>query len=189
VGDDVPLPLVIWGAAAGAAYLIAKNRPGRIPGELGEQVHSGARYVEAWTQGDSLGFILVYPFAQDDRGRLFYLRKDAALSAERVIAAAARVGVTLKTNSAFRFMEEQQHEYAEYLARSKAPPQVARPGYSKHQNGVAWDVSVGGTTSSREYRALAELAPMNGWANTGASFGEPWHWEYDAARDRNRGVA
>lgn len=92
-------------------------------------------------------------------------------------AAAQTAGITLRLESAFRTMEEQERLYRAYLDGSGNL--AAPPGYSNHQNGRAIDISVRGSFTSPEYVWLAANARRFGFVNTGKNFSqpEPWHWE------------
>lgn len=87
--------------------------------------------------------------------------------------AAAADGVVLKLNSGFRSMAEQTALYAKYLLG--IGNLAAKPGYSNHQGGTAYDIDVNNSTSSAAYRWLEVHARQFGIHRTVSS--EPWHWE------------
>jgi len=64
-----------------------------------------------------------------------------ALNALRQAYQLAR-GKQLTIVSAYRDIEQQKVLYEAYLARGKAPPQVAEPGRSLHNNGLAIDIEM-----------------------------------------------
>jgi MYXO-CTERM domain-containing protein len=87
--------------------------------------------------------------------------------------AAEAAGITLKINSGFRTMAEQQYFYNCYKnCNCNSCNQAAAPGYSNHQSGHALDINTGGGAGA--------------WLNAnGGKFGfkatvagEPWHWEW-----------
>ena len=83
--------------------------------------------------------------------------------------AAARAGVRIYIVSGFRTMAEQI-----YLYRLYGSPRAARPGYSNHQSGTAFDLNA--SWGNSQYNWLTR----NGWRyafKRTVSF-EPWHWEY-----------
>ena len=84
-------------------------------------------------------------------------------------AAARRAGVYIYVVSGFRTMAEQQ-----YLYRLYGSPRAARPGYSNHQSGTAFDLNA--SWGSSVYNWLTRNAWRYGFERT-VSF-EPWHWEY-----------
>jgi len=108
-------------------------------------------------------------------------RSDAAMAFLRMAAAAAAAGVQLTLNSAFRSMEEQEELYQRYLNQGGAL--AARPGYSNHQGGIAFDIATGGLNTPT-YAWLAANAARHGFIRTVPS--EPWHWEF---RPGEKGVS
>ena len=111
-------------------------------------------------------------------GNGLQMRADAAAAYVAMKQAAARVGVHLVATSAFRTMAEQERLWA--LFQSGEGNLAAKPGYSNHQSGIAVDIQVGNSFSSKEYVWLQANAQRFGFVNTGATFSqkEPWHWEY-----------
>ena len=86
-------------------------------------------------------------------------------------------GKTLKINSGFRTMEEQQYFYNCYLTKSCNNGNLAaKPGYSNHQNGTAVDIT------SSDYSWLSKYAHKYGFIRTVKS--EKWHWEYKPGYSR-----
>ncbi len=83
--------------------------------------------------------------------------------------AARRAGVSIYVVSGFRTMAEQQ-----YLWNLYGSPRAARPGYSNHQSGTAFDLNA--SWGSSVYNWLTAHAWSYGFKRT-VSF-EPWHWEY-----------
>jgi D-alanyl-D-alanine carboxypeptidase len=110
------------------------------------------------------------------------LRDDAAMSFARMASAAAKDKVTLHVNSAFRDHAKQQHLYELYMtamrgweAGSKLDPQptpAARPGFSKHESGVAVDIEAPLLVFTWLKMNAAEFKFYN------TVWNEPWHWEY-----------
>ena len=101
-----------------------------------------------------------------------FLRTDAAASYKKLLAAAARAGISLSSTSGFRTMAEQQSLYRQY-----GPSRAAVPGYSNHQGGVAMDIGGVGSYGSTAFNWLKSHAGKFGFRNTVA--GEPWHWSYN----------
>jgi hypothetical protein len=83
----------------------------------------------------------------------------------RLTAGAQARGITLHVNSAFRTYQDQQQLYANYQAGRAGQPLpypdrgavalAARPGYSPHEFGVAFDVSPNDPSRLGEVNALA----------------------------------
>ncbi len=123
------------------------------------------------------------------------LRAEAAQAMRDMIAAAAAQGLTLSVQSAYRSYDYQVDTFRNQVARfgeARAEIQVARPGYSEHQTGLAADVGGGGCDIESCFATTAE----GQWvAAHGAEFGwvvrypdgaqditgykyEPWHVRY-----------
>jgi hypothetical protein len=101
---------------------------------------------------------------------------------QALLAEAARAGLTLHLNGAFRTHQEQ----AELFARSPDLGRFARPGHSEHELGLAVDLDYPGTSAEA---FLASRAPHHGFITsypagkerrTGFRF-EPWHQRYVGA--------
>jgi zinc D-Ala-D-Ala carboxypeptidase len=123
------------------------------------------------------------------------LRAEAAQAMRDMIAAAAAQGLILSVQSAYRSYDYQVDTFRNQVARfgeERAEIQVARPGYSEHQTGLAADVGGGGCDIESCFATTAE----GQWvAAHGAEFGwvvrypdgaqdvtgykyEPWHVRY-----------
>lgn len=115
----------------------------------------------------------------------------AQAAMDEMIAAAAADGISLFVNSSFRSFEKQTTLYNNYVGRDgkeEADRYSARPGYSEHQSGLAFDLnsleqSFGET---REGIWLAQNCdrfgfiiryPQDKEAVTGFMY-EPWHVRY-----------
>jgi zinc D-Ala-D-Ala carboxypeptidase len=126
------------------------------------------------------------------------LRAEAAQAMRDMIAAAAAQGLHLSVQSAYRSYDYQVDTFRNQVARfgeARAEIQVARPGYSEHQTGLAADVGGGGCDIESCFATTAE----GQWvAAHGAEFGwvvrypdgaqdvtgykyEPWHVRYVGA--------
>jgi LAS superfamily LD-carboxypeptidase LdcB len=132
----------------------------------------GAKKAYAYVGGKPVEIDLV------DIGGGFKLARPAANAFIVMRAAAAKDGIVIKVNSAFRSMEEQTSLWNAYQAGTGNL--AARPGYSNHQNGIAVDIDVDGSFVSEVYKWLNEFGGQFDWINTGKNFSqkEPWHWEY-----------
>lgn len=111
-----------------------------------------------------------------------WLAKEAATAFARMYVAAQIDGIDLAINSAFRFMNHQQRLWDEYHA-GKRRLRPARPGYSKHQSGLAADIL---RSHDDPDGAGPEIGPTDEWLKSNAHLygfrrtvpAEPWHWEY-----------
>ena len=131
--------------------------------------------------------------------------------ARAMFAAAARDGVGMVLASGYRSYATQAATYNGYVAargQADADTASARPGYSEHQTGWAFDIADGGGVCS--FQPCFADQPAAAWARTkGHRFGfvvrypwmfhhitgyfyEPWHLRYigvEAATDMaNRGI-
>ncbi|HWN66030.1 MAG TPA: M15 family metallopeptidase [Haliangium sp.] len=91
-----------------------------------------------------------------------------------LVAAAAADGHAIRLNSGFRTFAEQQALWD----ANPNPSQVARPGRSNHQNGIAIDINTGSFQSAL-YLWMKDHGPDHGFIRTVS--GEHWHWEYRPA--------
>lgn len=138
---------------------------------IGALLSGGAAYAIAYANGKPIGQIKLVRVD----GKLVEERTAQAFLAMQ--AAAKAQGVTLKLESGFRTMEEQERLHRAY--QEGTGNLAAVPGYSNHQNGTAIDIGVRSSFTSPEYKWLAANAGPYGFVNTGKNFSqpEPWHWE------------
>lgn len=70
--------------------------------------------------------------------------------------------------------------------RRKGYAAAAIPGTSNHGNGRTVDWQGIGGYGSATFKTAAAVLADHGWDNTeGRSVNEPWHWTYDATRDKH----
>ena len=128
-------------------------------------------------------------------GGRYELRAEAAQAMQAMLAGAAAEGLTITVQSAYRSYDYQVGVFRAQVARfgeAQAEIQVARPGYSEHQTGLAADVGGGGCDIDRcfgtndEGRWVAAHAAEYGYVVrypdgktdvTGFRY-EPWHVRY-----------
>lgn len=128
-------------------------------------------------------------------GNGYQLRAEAAQAMDAMISAAAAQGLDLGVQSAYRPYEYQVGLFSAQVSRfgeERAEVQVARPGYSEHQTGLAADVGGGGCdiescfATTAEGQWVAAHAAEFGWLVrypegrqdvTGFKY-EPWHVRY-----------
>lgn len=106
----------------------------------------------------------------DDR-----LAPRAAASYRRAIAAGMPAG---DVTSAFRTRAEQQRLYELYKA--KKGPVASKPGTSKHELGLALDLSNDKDDEGSARWWMQKHGEAFGWVRTND---EPWHFEYQAPKD------
>lgn len=145
-------------------------------------------------------------------GEAVLLNSTTAAAAEAMFAAAARDGVVMVLASGYRAYGTQVVTYNGYVAargQADADTASARPGYSEHQTGWAFDIADGGGACG--YQPCFADQPAAVWAKAnGHRFGfvvrypwmfhpitgyyyEPWHLRYigvEAATDMaKRGIS
>ena len=143
--------------SSSASSIAASELPGEYLGQY-----------DAWDGGQHLGAVDVVELDGVKVGA------KTAQAWEDLKAAAAADGVTLRLNSGFRTMDEQQALRRRYLSGNG--PVAAAPGYSNHQHGQALDIDM---VDSAAKTWMFENGPALGWKNTVPS--ESWHWEYFGA--------
>lgn len=128
----------------------------------------------AWEGGTYLGQKTLVEIVgnENETERIILDNLDAYLA---LADAAAKDGVTVSINSGFRTYDEQELLYKKHLKDPKAAL-AAKPGFSNHQHGQAFDISVGGFEGHPVYDWLKKNGPKMGFIRT--VNGEPWHWEY-----------
>lgn len=110
----------------------------------------------------------------DDAGHA--LAADAAGAFFAMREAAARDGVTLLVESAFRTMEEQQYLWACYQTKScNSGNLAAQPGFSNHQMGTAIDAVTAHGTNAAWVWLQAHAAEFGFYFTVPT---EPWHLDY-----------
>jgi hypothetical protein len=81
--------------------------------------------------------------------------------------------------SGFRTYKQQEQSRKRWAKKGK-PKNAAKPGFSRHQNGIALDISTKGSKPpkyiTKVYEWLRNNAPQYGFVRTVRS--EPWHWVY-----------
>lgn len=144
-------------------------------------------------------------------GEAALLNRTTAAAAEKMFAAAAAAGVTLTLASGYRSYPTQAATYNSYVraqGRSAADTASARPGYSEHQTGWAFDIGDG--SGAHGFTPQFAGMPAAVWAKANAHlhgfvvrypwmlheitgyYYEPWHLRYVGAEAatgmKNRGV-
>lgn len=142
----------------------------------------------AWSNGNYPGQVTLVKLVGTDK-EIKYISEATCDKFLAMAEAASGDGVTIGVNSGFRSYPEQKYLYD---GRQKGLPGFApanRPGTSKHQNGIAFDIDVNGGGSNPIYVWLSQNATRFGFLRTVSS--EPWHWEYlpsQATAARARGA-
>ena len=130
----------------------------------------------AWSEGKFRRQLTLVPIV-DAKLELCFISQDTLDPYLDLVAAAAADGVSVAINSAFRCYREQEALYEGFIKKLPGYNTAAKPGTSKHQNGVAFDIQVAGGAGDPTYDWLTRNAPQRGFVRTVNK--EPWHWEYD----------
>lgn len=141
----------------------------------------------AWADGQFLGQIELAAVV-DSRLDIERLALTTIAPYQALVAAAAGDGITVTLNSGFRSYPEQKHLHDGFVRGLPGFNTAAKPGFSKHQNGIAFDLSVAGGDGNPTYEWLKRHATRFGFVRTVNR--EPWHWEFDepkAERARQSG--
>lgn len=145
--------------------------PGPSPSRFGANA--------AWSRGEYLGQIDLVRIVSSQ----LKVRHVAASMIDEymmMVAAAAEQGIAIALNSGFRSYPEQKFFRDGFERGLPGFNLAAKPGFSNHQNGVAFDLDVAGGAGNPTYDWLTRHAPGFGFVRTVNR--EPWHWEHDPAR-------
>lgn len=130
----------------------------------------------AWSDGEFLGQLELAAIL-DSKLELERLALKTIEPYFALVAAAAEDGVLVSLNSGFRSYPEQKHLHDGFKRGLPGFNTAAKPGFSKHQNGIAFDLSVPGGDGNPTYEWLKRHATAFGFVRTVSK--EPWHWEFD----------
>ena len=129
----------------------------------------------AWEGGKYIGQIALVEIV-DASQVIEVIAESTAAPFLQMCAAARTAGVEIQLTSGFRTWAEQKYLREGWEKRLPGFYEAAKPGWSSHQNGVAFDIRVAASYDSNEYRWLAREATAHGFLRTVS--GEPHHWEY-----------
>lgn len=140
----------------------------------------------AWSNGKFLSQITLIRVVGTNRE----IEHVAAETAEAFLAmagAAQTEGRVVGLNSGFRSYPEQKQLSDGWQRRLPGFNPANPPGFSNHQNGIAFDFDVGAGPGNRPYDWMARNATQFGFVRTVKR--EVWHWEFmpekaEAARRR-----
>lgn len=130
----------------------------------------------AWSGGEYLGQVELVSIV-DSRLDIERLALNSIGAYAALVAAAAKDGIQVTLNSGFRSYPEQKHLHEGFARGLPGFNTAAKPGFSKHQNGIAFDLSVAGGDGNLTYEWLKQHATAFGFVRTVSK--EPWHWEFD----------
>lgn len=146
------------------------------------RVIEGVTYKNGQIPEDKLRFInnwKSYKGAVASDGGRIRLYIKASRDLDRLLAAATAAGITLKINSAYRTLQDQQRVYRENCPGNVCRIDTATPGKSNHGFGLAVDFANKSSQKMKEsfpeYKWLAANAGNYGFRRIAD---EAWHWEY-----------
>jgi D-alanyl-D-alanine carboxypeptidase-like protein len=129
----------------------------------------------AWDKGQFLKQLtLVQIIGADNSVKM--ISKDIANFYLALVNASAADGVLLPLRSGFRDYPKQKYLYNGYINHRPGFNLAAKPGYSNHQDGYAYDFTIAGFEGNPRYDWLKRNGLTYGFVRTVT--GEPWHWEY-----------
>jgi hypothetical protein len=140
----------------------------------------------AWSGGEYLGQVDLVAIVDSK----LEIERIALNTVERylaMVADAAGDGVVITLNSGFRSYPEQKHLRDGFERGLPGFNTAAKPGFSNHQNGIAFDISVAGGDGNPTYEWLKRKATGFGFVRTVSK--EPWHWEFDVQKAQHAMVA
>lgn len=130
----------------------------------------------AWSAGEFIGQIDLAAIV-DSKLEIERVALRTVGPYKALVAAAAAEGIAVTLNSGFRSYGEQKLLFDGFQRGLPNFNQAAKPGFSNHQNGIAFDLPVAGGDGNPTYEWLKRHATSFGFVRTVT--GEPWHWEFD----------
>ena len=167
---DVP-PLKI-------GWTSCRNLAGMFIGEtLGEMKPTGSDKKganAAWEKGSFIGQKTLVQIV-DNKCNIESITLESLPAYEAMVDAARKDKIVVALRSGFRtFGEEFLHNG--FVAKKPGFATAAKPGFSNHQHGQAFDLDVGGFDGDPVYDWLKTHGPGLGFIRTVNK--EPWHWEF-----------
>ena len=140
----------------------------------------------AWSNGKFLGQITLVRVVGTNR-EIEHVAAETADAFLDLAGAAQTDGRTVGLNSGFRSYPEQKQLSDGWQRKLPGFNPANLPGFSNHQNGIAFDFDVGAGPGNLTYDWMARNATQFGFVRTVKR--EVWHWEFlpdkaEAARTR-----
>lgn len=129
----------------------------------------------AWDKGHFLKQITLIQIVSADN-QLKFVSNEIIEFYLALVSASEKDGVPLPLKSGFRTYPKQEYLHNGWVRRLPGFNLAARPGFSNHQDGYAYDFAIGGYEGNPRYDWLKRNGPKHGFVRT--VNGEPWHWEY-----------
>lgn len=129
----------------------------------------------AWDNGNFLKQITLIQIVGADK-QLKFISSEIAEFYLSLVNAAEADGVLLPLKSGFRTYAKQEFLYNGFINKLPNFNLAAKPGFSNHEDGFAYDFAISGYEGNALYDWLKAHAPKHGFVRTVNK--EPWHWEY-----------
>jgi LAS superfamily LD-carboxypeptidase LdcB len=132
----------------------------------------------AWDAGHFIKQLTLIQIVGADN-TLKYISNDVAEFYLKLVSAAEADGVPLPLKSGFRTYPKQEYLYNGFVKHLPGFNLAAKPGFSNHQDGFAYDFAISSYEGNPLYDWLKRHGPEHGFVRTVNK--EPWHWEYRPA--------
>ena len=129
----------------------------------------------AWDKGKFLRQITLIQIVGAD-STLKFISAEIAEFYLKLVSASDKDGLPLPLKSGFRSYPKQEFLYNGFIQHQPGFNLAAKPGFSNHQDGFAYDFEIGGYEGNPRYDWLKQNGPEHGFVRTVNK--EPWHWEY-----------
>jgi LAS superfamily LD-carboxypeptidase LdcB len=129
----------------------------------------------AWDNGQFIKQLTLVQIVAAE-GQLKFISKDIADEYLALVNAAEQDGVLLPLKSGFRTYPKQADLYDGFIHHRPGFNLAAKPGFSNHEDGYAYDFAISGYEGNKLYDWLKANGPAHGFVRTVNK--EPWHWEY-----------
>lgn len=160
-----------WTAATNLKNKFLNETVGVFPPQDDNQKGANA----AWDAGRFLKQITLIEIVGADN-QLKFISQDIADEYLALVNAAAADGVPMPLKSGFRTYPKQAFLRDGWDRRLPGFNLAAKPGFSNHQDGFAYDFAISGFEGNPRYDWLKRNAPRHGFVRTVNN--EPWHWEF-----------
>lgn len=129
----------------------------------------------AWDGGHFLRQLTLVQIVGAD-GQLKFISTEVIEFYLALVNAAESDNVPLPLKSGFRTYPKQKTLYNGYIKKLPGFNLAAKPGFSNHQDGFAYDFAISAYEGNARYDWLKAHGPAHGFVRTVNK--EPWHWEY-----------
>ncbi|MGQ0760510.1 MAG: M15 family metallopeptidase [Acidobacteriota bacterium] len=163
-----------WTAATNLKNKFLNETVGVFPPQDDDQKGANA----AWDAGKFLKQITLVQIVGAGN-QLKFVSQDIADEYLALVNAAEADGVLLPLKSGFRTYPKQAYLRDGWERRLPGFNLAAKPGFSNHQDGFAYDFAISGYEGNPLYDWLKRNGPRHGFVRTVNK--EPWHWEYRPA--------